>query len=319
MGPVNRPLDLEWLEDFVALADSGNFSRAAQARNIPQPALSRHIRSMEDWAGLELIDRTQHPASTTPAGEIMLEAAHDVLGRLAQGRTRAHEVHGQAERSLHFAATHVLSLAFFPTWLQRIEQQIEVQLGPIHMVSDSFRACEELMLSRRVQFLLCYGHTDVPTRLTAPDFEFARVGSDQLLPVSAPTAGGAARYTIPRAGDLPVPMLAYSEESWLGQMMRVRMREVDDPMRFKHVVTSHHTGLLKNLVLAGRGLAWLPLSLVDAELSDGRLVVADHTVHLKPVDAASERWRLALEIHLFHATSGQTPMAEALWLKANLQ
>ncbi|MDB5843756.1 MAG: transcriptional regulator, LysR family, partial [Polaromonas sp.] len=38
MGPVNRPLDLEWLEDFLALADSGNFSRAAQARAIAQPA-----------------------------------------------------------------------------------------------------------------------------------------------------------------------------------------------------------------------------------------------------------------------------------------
>ena len=30
MGPGNRPLDLEWLEDFLALAESGNFSRAAQ-------------------------------------------------------------------------------------------------------------------------------------------------------------------------------------------------------------------------------------------------------------------------------------------------
>jgi DNA-binding transcriptional LysR family regulator len=38
MGPGNRPLDLEWLEDFLALADSGSFSRAAQLRTIAQPA-----------------------------------------------------------------------------------------------------------------------------------------------------------------------------------------------------------------------------------------------------------------------------------------
>jgi hypothetical protein len=34
MGSDNRPLDLEWLEDFLALAETGNFSRAAEARVI---------------------------------------------------------------------------------------------------------------------------------------------------------------------------------------------------------------------------------------------------------------------------------------------
>ena len=48
MGPGNRPLDLEWLEDFLALAETGNFSRAAEARAIAQPAFSRHIRALED-------------------------------------------------------------------------------------------------------------------------------------------------------------------------------------------------------------------------------------------------------------------------------
>jgi LysR family transcriptional regulator, hypochlorite-specific transcription factor HypT len=89
MGPVNRPLDLEWLEDFVALCESGNFSRAAQSRNIAQPAFSRHIRSLEEWAGVELIDRSQHPASVTPAGEVILSTARDVVLRLSQARAQA--------------------------------------------------------------------------------------------------------------------------------------------------------------------------------------------------------------------------------------
>ena len=68
MGPGNRPLDLDWLEDFIALAESGNFSRAAQARNIAQPAFSRHIKSLEEWVGVDLFDRTSHPVSLTAAG-----------------------------------------------------------------------------------------------------------------------------------------------------------------------------------------------------------------------------------------------------------
>ena len=312
MGPVNRPLDLEWLEDFLALSETGNFSRAAQVRNIAQPAFSRHIRSLEEWAGVPLVDRTQHPASVTPAGEVILSTARDVVLRLSQAHTQANEVHDQAGQSLRFAATHVLSLAFFPGWLQRIEQQLSTQLGPIHMVSDSFKACEELLLHRRVQFLLCYGHPAVPTRLLAPDFEFACVGTDRLIPVSAPGPTGGPQHPIRSANDMPVAMLAYSDASWLGQIMRVRMHKVYDPMRFKPVVTSHHTGLLKNLALAGRGLAWLPQSLVNAELADGRLVAADPVAD-RDNDGDRDEWRMPVEIHLFHATAAPTPVADALW------
>ena len=38
MGPGNRPLDMNWLEDFLSLAETGGFSRAAEARAIAQPA-----------------------------------------------------------------------------------------------------------------------------------------------------------------------------------------------------------------------------------------------------------------------------------------
>ena len=42
-------MDLDWLKDFLALAEQGNFSRAADVRNVTQPAFGRRIRAMEDW------------------------------------------------------------------------------------------------------------------------------------------------------------------------------------------------------------------------------------------------------------------------------
>jgi DNA-binding transcriptional LysR family regulator len=302
MGPVNRPLDLEWLEDFLALVESGNFSRAAQARAIAQPAFSRHIRALEEWAGVELIDRARHPAVPTPAGEVFVLTASDVVLRLMQARTHAHEVQEQASRSLQFAATHVLSLAFFPGWLQQIEQQ--VQLGPIHMVSDSYQACEELMLQRRVQFLLCYGHAAVKTRLLPPEFDFACVGQDQLVPVSAPDASGQPRHHIDGDVHEQLPVLAYSQSSGLGEIMRAQLAGVLGTARFKPMITSHHAVLLKTMALEGRGIAWLPHSLVRAELADGQLV-----------GAADQAWTVPVEIRLFRATASLAPAAEAVWAR----
>ena len=114
MGPGNRSLDMEWLEDFLALAESGNFSRAAQARAIAQPAFSRHIRSLEEWVGVDLFDRSAHPAGLTAAGQRFLPLLEQVLANLEAARIKARVAHDQAAASLRFAATHVLSIYFFP-------------------------------------------------------------------------------------------------------------------------------------------------------------------------------------------------------------
>ena len=89
MGPGNRPLDLEWLEDFLALCESGNFSRAAEARAIAQPAFSRHIRALEEWVGVDLFDRSAHPTVLTPAGQRFKPLLEDVLARLEDARMKA--------------------------------------------------------------------------------------------------------------------------------------------------------------------------------------------------------------------------------------
>ena len=47
-------MDLDWLKDFLTLAEQKNFSRAADARNVSQPAFSRRIRALEDWIGTAL-------------------------------------------------------------------------------------------------------------------------------------------------------------------------------------------------------------------------------------------------------------------------
>ena len=138
MGPGNRPLDLDWLEDFIALAESGNFSRAAQARNIAQPAFSRHIKSLEEWVGVDLFDRTSHPVSLTAAGVKLRPEIEDTLHRLEAARHVARVAHEQAAISLQFAATHALSLTLFPAWLSAIEARLPAarKMGPIQMVSD---------------------------------------------------------------------------------------------------------------------------------------------------------------------------------------
>ena len=72
-------MELVWLEDFNALAESGNFSRAADLRHVTQPAFSRRIRALESWVGVELFERSAQGAVLTEAGRSMLENARVII------------------------------------------------------------------------------------------------------------------------------------------------------------------------------------------------------------------------------------------------
>lgn len=300
MGPGNRPLDLEWLEDFCCLAESGSFSRAAEARAIAQPAFSRHIRALEEWVGVDLVDRGAHPATLTAAGKRFLPLTTDVLAQLVAARIKARMAHGQSVASLRFAATHALSLSFFPIWLAQLEARM--QLGPIEMMSDSSLACEELMIQRQVQFLLCYSHDSVPGRLDESAYPCVRLGADTLVPVSAPGAGrDGARHRID--GAMAVSLLAYSDASGLGRIVRAQFKSLSTKEGVFHTVfTGHHAMLLKTLALEGRGMAWLPLTMVSAELASGALVAAG--------DAS---WSIPLDIRLYRQAVPLSEAAETLW------
>jgi len=305
MGPDNRTLDVEWLHDFVALAESGNFSRAAEARAIAQPAFSRHIRSLEEWVGVDLIDRGAHPVELTGAGRRLLPLVQDILGSLEAARIKARLAQDQAAASLRFAVTHALSITFFPRWLGALEAR--VRPGPVQTLSDHSRACEDLMAQRRVQFVLCYGHPEVPGRLDEGRYPVLKLGDDALLPVVAPDAAGAPLFEVERGALLPI--LDYSDASGLGRILRARLRALfaeplrDDAQPARSIVfTAHNAFLLKTMVQTGRGVAWLPESLVADELANGRLL-----------RAGGDAWRVPIEVRLYRQQAEMTPTAEALW------
>ncbi len=294
-------LNLSWLDDFFALAASGNFSRAAEERHMTQPAFSRRIRALEEWVGTDLFDRSSQPARLTAAGEWFRGTAHDLMARVARVPGEARAVAETHSMALRFASTHALSFTFLTGWLQGLEARIAV--GPITLVSDVLARCEAMLLESQVQFVMSHAHPQSSSELLAQGFPFARVGSDLLIPVCAPDATGRPRYSLTQGtAAAPVPLLGYSAESGLGRILR----EVHGPALEKcpaqGVFTAHLASVLRTMALDGRGLAWLPQSLIREDLAGGRLV-----------EAAAAEWRIELEIRLFRDRAPMGRAAEAFW------
>lgn len=76
------------LEVFVAIVDSGGFSRAAERLGLSPTMVSAHLARLEDRLGSRLIHRTTRRFALTPQGHVFLEEARDILRALAQAEAR---------------------------------------------------------------------------------------------------------------------------------------------------------------------------------------------------------------------------------------
>ncbi len=82
------PLDVRRLRVLREVAAQGSFSAAADALAFTQPAVSRQIATLEAEAGTRLVDRTTRGVRLTPAGELLVEHAEAILGRLAAAESQ---------------------------------------------------------------------------------------------------------------------------------------------------------------------------------------------------------------------------------------
>ena len=80
-------MEMQQLRYVVAVARTGNFSRAAEQCHVSQPSLSQQIQKLEDELGERLFDRTKRVAKLTPHGEAFLRRAVRILEE-AEAATR---------------------------------------------------------------------------------------------------------------------------------------------------------------------------------------------------------------------------------------
>jgi LysR family transcriptional regulator, hypochlorite-specific transcription factor HypT len=296
-------MNFTWCEDFLALAASGNFSRAAEARHTSQPAFSRRIRALEEWLGAELFDRTSQPARLTEAGEWFRGVAQDMVARIARLPGEAQAVAQANSTALRIASTHALSLTFLPRWLRGLEAQ--APLGPLQLMSDVLQQCEALMLQGKVHFVLGHAHPGAPGPLDAEPYVSARIGDDRLIPVSQPGERGGPRHALVAAAGESARLLQFTTESGLGRILRAMLGARLEALPTQVVVTAHHASVLRTMALDGRGLAWLPATLIEDDLAQGRLV-----------EAAGADWQIPLSVRLYRERDLPGRTAEAFWRAA---
>jgi DNA-binding transcriptional LysR family regulator len=276
------------LRAFAAVAREGSFSRAAERLYVSQPAISKHVASLERELEAQLVVRNRRGASLTPAGDLLAEYVLRAEALLANAR-RALAAGGDAQvGTLALAASGIPGTYLLPAILARFhEQHPAVDLD--FRLSTSGGALN-LVRAHEVEVALIGGMT-VP-----PELESEPLVEDEVVLIGPPSLGGRRL----RAKDL-------ADRTWISREEGSATREAVESARWQIGLRSVRTLELpswesvKLAVASSAGIAAISRFALDNELETGALAILD-----------VPRWRLQRTIAVLTAREVPlTPPAES--------
>lgn len=116
-----RQLRFRDLEYFIAIAQHGSFSRAAEACGISQPTLSAQLRRMETLLGVTLLERRHGAVRLTPEGAEVLGAANEIMGAFCRVQRTTGGDGVLLGRRLRFGVLPTIAPYFAPRFLEALE------------------------------------------------------------------------------------------------------------------------------------------------------------------------------------------------------
>jgi LysR family cyn operon transcriptional activator len=114
---MNEPLEIRHLRYFLAVAEAGSFSRAADRLGISQPSVSQQMRDLEAGLRVSLFQRRGKRILLTPAGQIFQEHARAILRHLENFLQDLTSEPGQLRGALHVGVVPILNVALMPPLL----------------------------------------------------------------------------------------------------------------------------------------------------------------------------------------------------------
>lgn len=284
---------LEWIEDILAVLDSGSLVRAAEQRFVTQSAFTRRVRMIEESLGVELFDRRRKPITLLPGIATLEPELRDLGARLRKLRQELRMSAGMSGRPVTFVCQHAITATVSPAIVRLLA---DINEDGVRVRSANLDECLMQLLANEVDFAVSYEATGTPVITPPESFDTVTLASDRLIPVCTPRIQ-------PLASGSDVPVIGYPSDVFLGRVFD-QMISPQLPAGL-HLVTKAETALtlaMQQLVMSDIGVAWLPETLVSSHLKTGHLVSVETMLPSQKLD-----------VKMMRVKDRSTARSEAIW------
>lgn len=291
-------MQVKWLEDFVALAQTRNFSRAAELRHVTHPAFGRRIKALEAWAGTPLLERGSSPVTLTAAGASLLDNAQQMMRSLGHAREELLGAAGRQENTVTLATGRTLARTLVAEWMGRLQPLLAQ--GELRILTRSLTETAQLLERGEADFMLTYHHPLLALRLNARQYAYLSLGQDRLVPVTRANAHGQGLHAF--QPGTPTPYLAYAGTLALGRLVEDHLANNPQTPALRRIVECDSADALYEYALKGVGVAWLPWSMAASAVKAGHLLAV-----------GDKRLEMRFEVRIHRAKRRLSPLAESIW------
>lgn len=249
----------EELAIFVAVVESGSFSRAAERLGQANSAISRAVKKLENKLGVNLLNRTTRQLSLTEEGERYFRRVQSVLQEMAAAETEVMETKSTPRGTLRVdAATPVVLHFLMPLIKPFRERYPEINLSLVS--SETFIN----LIERKVDVAIRVGKLTDSSLRARPLFKSYRkiiASPDYIARYGKPETVEELRNHVLLGFTEPVSLNTWPIASADGQLFEATPD-----------ISSNSGETLKHLCLSGNGIASLSDYMIDKELASGELV-----------------------------------------------
>lgn len=261
-------MKIEWIEDFFALIEVGTFSKAAELRHVTQPAFSRRIRQLEEWLGVDLIDRSSAKLLLTPHAQTYKAPMREWLAHLYAMRSRIRADAVRGPRPI-LTIQHTLCVSYLPRLLQYFRNSAPE--AHLQIRSSDRSICISNFQKGAADLLLCSEMDGSPLFMGVEGVKRIHLGKEQLIPVCAANQQGLPIFNLDRGSRLP--LIGYDLDSFFGAALAAPYQlNLQHRYEVELVCETAFTVGMRELALAGLGISWLPHGLIKEDLASGKLV-----------------------------------------------
>ncbi|BFM07597.1 LysR family transcriptional regulator [Halioxenophilus aromaticivorans] len=247
-------MDTDALKAFIAIAELGSFSRAAETLYLTQPAVSKRIASLEDKLDHTLFDRAGRSITLTEAGRALLPRAKAILAATDEAVQAINDLSGQVKGELKLTTSHHLGLHYLPKYLRHYgDRYPEVKLAL--NFKDSEIALQQV-LDGEVELAALTLATQADERLVEAmvwddPMAFVAAADHPLSSMASPGIKDLAQYPaiVPEANTFTTQLLSDAFTA-AGLTLETRM-------------ATNYLETIKTLVSIGLGWGVLPITMVD--------------------------------------------------------
>jgi LysR family hydrogen peroxide-inducible transcriptional activator len=251
-------MEMQQLRYVVAVARTGNFSRAAEQCHVAQPSLSQQIQKLEDELGERLFDRRKREVKLTSHGEAFLRRAVRILEEVDAAKREATDAQDLLRGTLTIGVLPTIAPYLLPTTLADFTKKFRGVEIIVH--EDTTARLLKLAHAYEIDFAL------VSQPIHDEQLEVQELFSEQLL-LALPPGHPLARKRSVAVGDLAGESLIVMKEGHcLGDQVLgfCDRREVKPKISFR----SAQLETVQALVASGLGISLIPAMAAQSERKD---------------------------------------------------